>query len=54
MFDTLIIAVVNASVRKTKSVFTAEERIAFIERAPAHLSATSASSHLTSWWLICA
>jgi len=30
MFDELIIAVVNASVRKTKSVFAAEERIGFI------------------------
>ncbi len=28
MFDELIVAVVNASVRKTKSLFTAEERIA--------------------------
>lgn len=37
MFDTLIVAVVNASVRKSKSVFTAEERIGFIERATAHL-----------------
>ena len=37
MFDELIIAVVNASVRKSKSVFTAEERIGFIEHATAHL-----------------
>src|SRR5215208_6346365 len=37
MFDELIIAVVNASVRKSKSLFDAEERIAFIERATAHL-----------------
>ena len=37
MFDELIIAVVNASVRKSKSLFGAEERIAFIERATAHL-----------------
>ena len=37
MFDQLIIAVVNASVRKTKSLFDAEERIGFIERATAHL-----------------
>ena len=30
MFDTVIVAVVNASVRKNKSLFTAEERVAFI------------------------
>ena len=38
MFDELIVAVVNASVRKSKSLFTAEERIGFIEGATAHLS----------------
>jgi pantetheine-phosphate adenylyltransferase len=37
MFDQLIVAVVNASVRKSKSLFDAEERIGFIERATAHL-----------------
>src|SRR3954463_6259237 len=37
MFDELIVAVVNASVRKSKSLFDAEERIGFIERATAHL-----------------
>src|SRR3954453_13769008 len=37
MFDELIIAVVNASVRKSKSLFDAEERIGFIEHATAHL-----------------
>ena len=37
MFDELIVAVVNASVRKSKSLFPAEDRIAFIERATAHL-----------------
>jgi pantetheine-phosphate adenylyltransferase len=37
MFDELIVAVVNASVRKSKSLFTAEERIGFIETATAHL-----------------
>jgi pantetheine-phosphate adenylyltransferase len=37
MFDELIVAVVNASVRKNKSLFSAEERIAFIEDATAHL-----------------
>jgi pantetheine-phosphate adenylyltransferase len=37
MFDELIVAVVNASVRKSRALFEAEERIAFIEAATAHL-----------------
>jgi pantetheine-phosphate adenylyltransferase len=37
MFDELIVAVINASVRKTKSLFSAEERIGFIEGATTHL-----------------
>jgi pantetheine-phosphate adenylyltransferase len=37
MFDELIVAVVNASVRKTKSLFSADERIGFIQEATAHL-----------------
>jgi pantetheine-phosphate adenylyltransferase len=37
MFDELIVAVVNASVRKSNSLFTAEERIGFIETATSHL-----------------
>ncbi len=37
MFDELIVAVVNASVRKSQSLFTAEERIQFIQEATAHL-----------------
>ena len=37
MFDELIVAVVNASVRKNKSLFSAEERIGFIQDATAHL-----------------
>jgi pantetheine-phosphate adenylyltransferase len=37
MFDELIVAVVNASVRKSQSLFSAEERIGFIEAATAHL-----------------
>jgi pantetheine-phosphate adenylyltransferase len=41
MFDHLIVAVVNASVRKTSSLFDAEERIGFIERATAHLGNVS-------------
>ena len=37
MFDELIVAVVNASVRKSKALFSAEERIGFIQEATAHL-----------------
>jgi pantetheine-phosphate adenylyltransferase len=37
MFDQLIVAVVNASVRKSSSLFSAEERVGFIEHATAHL-----------------
>jgi pantetheine-phosphate adenylyltransferase len=41
MFDHLIIGVVNASVRKSKSLFDAEDRIGFIERATTHLDNVS-------------
>jgi pantetheine-phosphate adenylyltransferase len=37
MFDELIIGVVNASVRKHKSLFDAEERVRFIQNATRHL-----------------
>ena len=37
MFDELIVAVVNASVRKSKTLFSAEERCRFIEHATSHL-----------------
>jgi pantetheine-phosphate adenylyltransferase len=37
MFDELIVAVVNASVRKNQALFTAEERIDFIKTATGHL-----------------
>jgi pantetheine-phosphate adenylyltransferase len=37
MFDELIVAVVNASVRKSKGVFGVEERVGFIENATRHL-----------------
>ena len=37
MYDELIVAVVNASVRKSKTLFSAEERCGFIEEATAHL-----------------
>jgi len=37
MFDELIVAVVNASVRKSKTLFSAEERCGFITSATSHL-----------------
>jgi pantetheine-phosphate adenylyltransferase len=37
MFDQLIVAVVNASVRKSRALFEIDERLGFIERATAHL-----------------
>ena len=37
MFDELIVAVVDASVRKSSSLFAAEERVRFIENATGHL-----------------
>jgi pantetheine-phosphate adenylyltransferase len=37
IFDELIVTVVNASVRKNSSLFTAAERVGFIEAATAHL-----------------
>ena len=36
-FDEIIVAVVNASVRKNRALFPAEERVSFIEHATAHL-----------------
>ncbi|HEX2410722.1 MAG TPA: pantetheine-phosphate adenylyltransferase [Solirubrobacteraceae bacterium] len=41
MFDELVVAVVNASVRKSESLFSAEERIGFIEGATGHLGNVS-------------
>jgi len=37
MFDELIVAVVNASVRKSTGLFEVEERVRFIENATRHL-----------------
>ena len=37
MFDELIVAVVNASVRKSKTLFSADERCGFIQEATSHL-----------------
>ncbi len=37
LFDQVVVAVVNASVRKTKPVFEIDERLSFIQDATAHL-----------------
>ncbi len=37
LFDEVVVAVVNASVRKSKTLFAAEQRIAFIEAATTDL-----------------
>src|SRR3954451_12069737 len=37
IFDEIIVSVVNSSVRKSKALFDAERRIAFIEQATQHL-----------------
>lgn len=42
LFDEVVVAVVNASVRKTKPLFDTDERISFIEDATAHLGNVSA------------
>jgi pantetheine-phosphate adenylyltransferase len=37
LFDELIVAVVNASVRKSKALFSIEERMGFLEQSVEHL-----------------
>jgi pantetheine-phosphate adenylyltransferase len=37
-FDEIIVAVVNASTRKARALFSAEERVRFIEHATSHLT----------------
>ena len=37
IFDEVVVAVVNASVRKSKALFEIDERLGFIEEATAHL-----------------
>jgi len=37
MFDEVVVAVVNASVRKSNSLFGVQERVDFVESATAHL-----------------
>ena len=41
MFEHVIVAVVNHPVRKGKTMFTAEERVSFVQRATAHLENVS-------------
>jgi pantetheine-phosphate adenylyltransferase len=38
LFDELVVAVVNASVRKSRALFPAEERVRFLEEATGHLA----------------
>jgi pantetheine-phosphate adenylyltransferase len=47
MFDHLVVAVVNASVRKDRAIFSAEDRVAFIARATAHLPNVSVETFST-------
>ncbi len=44
LFDEVVVAVVNASVRKSMPVFDTDERIAFIADATAHLPNVTAES----------
>lgn len=37
LFEEVIVAVVNVPIRKSKTLFTTDERIGFVERATAHL-----------------
>ena len=41
MFDHVVVAVVNASVRKDRALFSAQERVEFIRRATSHLTNVS-------------
>src|SRR5581483_6646111 len=38
MFDTVVVAVVNLPIRKGNTLFTAEERVAFVENATRQIS----------------
>ena len=48
LFDEVVVAVVNQSVRKRDTLFTIDERVAFIEEAVAS-SGTSASRRSATW-----
>ena len=37
LFEEVVVAVVNVPVRKSRTLFTTEERISFVERATAHM-----------------
>jgi pantetheine-phosphate adenylyltransferase len=37
LFDEVVVAVVNLPIRKGKTLFSAQERVGFVERATAHL-----------------
>jgi pantetheine-phosphate adenylyltransferase len=47
MFDKVIVAVVNLPVRKGSTLFSAEERVAFVEHATSHLSNVSVETFST-------
>ena len=47
LFDEVIVAVVNIPVRKGKTLFETEERLAFIEEATAHLDNVRAEAFST-------
>ena len=47
MFDEVVVAVVNLSVRKSKALFTIDERLAFISEATAHLGNVTAEPFST-------
>jgi len=47
MFDEVVVAVVNLSVRKSKALFTIDERLAFISDATAHLGNVTAEPFST-------
>jgi pantetheine-phosphate adenylyltransferase len=37
LFEEVVVAVVNVPIRKSRTLFTTEERISFVERATAHM-----------------
>jgi len=49
LYDEVVVAVVNRSVRKDKALFGIEERMGFIERSIAELDRVRAEPFSTSW-----
>ncbi len=49
LYDEVVVAVVNRSVRKNSALFGIEERVGFIERALADLPTTCAWSRSARW-----